>query len=373
MVTPTVGAAIFIGRERDSAQEKLVDRALRASAIDLIGALHAQGFRPVVLAGPDLNWAPDNLPTVRDIDAGVFHFGARLAAMIECHAMSSVVYFGAGSAPLLSTDALGAVRDALSQLGEEQSPRVAVTNNLHSSDWVGISRASDALGVIRQADRDNSLAWMLQESQRYSVQVLADARTSSGMDLDTPTDLAVARMHPHCPPHLADALRDPLLDRIPVARIVDVIARDGSRVALIGRVAPLAWQALSDATQAWIRVYSEERGMVASERLARGEVRTLIGTMVDVLGPDAFFEELAAVADVALIDTRVMMAASGHFPAAADRFASDLFLVEAIKDGWLRAFTAAAAGASLPVLLGGHGVVAGGLYALADVVRQRRR
>lgn len=113
--------------------------------------------------------------------------------------------------------------------------------------------------------------------------------------------------------------------------------------------------------------------MVASERLARGEVQTLLGRMVDVLGPDAFFEELAAVADVALIDTRVMMAASGHYPDSADRFASDLFLVDAIKGDWLRAFTTAAVRASLPVLLGGHGVVAGGLYALADMVMQRRR
>lgn len=373
MSSSIVGAVIFVGWERDTPQEKLVDRALRASAIDLVGALHAQDFCPIVLVGPDLDWAPDDLPAIRDIDAGEFHFGARLAALIERYAFSSIVYFGAGSAPLLGVDALSAIRDALYQLGEAQLPGVAVTNNLHSSDWVGISRASDALGVIRMADRDNGLAWMLQESQRYSVQMLPGVRASSGMDLDTPTDLAIARMHPHCPPHLADALHDPLLNRIPVARIVDVIARDGSRVALIGRVAPLAWQRLSNATQAWIRVFSEERGMVASERLARGEVRTLLGRLVDVLGPDAFFEELATIADVALIDTRVMMAASGQYPDAADRFASDLFLVEAISDAWLRAFTAAAARAAFPVLLGGHGVVAGGLHALADLVIQRRR
>lgn len=350
-----------------------MDRALSASALDLVGALHAQGFRPIVLAGPDLDWAPADLPIVRDIDTGTFHFGARLAGLIERHAFSSVVYFGAGSAPLLNADAFGAIHAALTPVGEQQSFRVALTNNLHSSDWVGISRASDALSVIRQAERDNSLAWMLQESQRYSIEVAPGARASSGMDLDTPTDLAIVRMHLKCPQHLADTLRDPLLDRIPVARVVDVIARDGSRVALIGRVAPFAWHALSNATQAWIRVFSEERGMVASERLVRGDVRTLLGRMVDILGPDAFFEELAALADVALIDTRVMMAARGHYPDAADRFASDLFLVEAINDDWLRAFTASAARASLPVLLGGHGVVAGGLYALADVVMQRRR
>jgi len=47
--------------------------------------------------------------------------------------------------------------------------------------------------------------------------------------------------------------------------------------------------------------------------------------------------------------------------------------VESIADPWLRDFTTAAANAPIPVLLGGHGVVAGGLYALAEIVTARRR
>lgn len=112
--------------------------------------------------------------------------------------------------------------------------------------------------------------------------------------------------------------------------------------------------------------------MVASERLDRGEVRSLLGKLVALLGPDGFFEELAQVADVALIDTRVLMASAGAYPSDADRFASDLFLIDDIEDPWLRAFTAAAARAPLPVLLGGHGIVAGGLYALAGIVADHR-
>jgi len=257
--------------------------------------------------------------------------------------------------------------------GSQIPGHIALTNNLHSSDWIGISHAQDAVAIIRQAQRDNSLAWMLQQNWEFDVRVLSGVRPSSSMDLDTPSDLAIVRHHPECPPHLAEALRDRLLERIPIEAVIDVAARDGGRVALVGRVSPLAWQALSKATQCWIRVYSEERGMVASERMSKGEVRSLLGRMLELVGPQAFFDELANVADAVLLDSRVMMVASGHYAPNAERFASDLFLVNEIRDPWLHAFTEAAAHAPIPVLLGGHTVVAGGLYALTDIIAARRK
>jgi len=110
--------------------------------------------------------------------------------------------------------------------------------------------------------------------------------------------------------------------------------------------------------------------MVASGRLARGEVRTLIGELIRCQGPQAFFRTLAQMTDAAIIDSRPLMAAAGRWPGAADRFASDLFLVDAIEDGWLRDFTAAAREAPIPVLLGGHGVVAGSLHALVEIIEK---
>lgn len=377
MQMQNVGAVIFAGPERESPQEQLVDRAIRASVLDLIAALHEQGIQPVIVAGPDLRWLPDGVQVVRDVDRDVFHFGTRLADLVEQYQLSPVIYFGAGSTPLLNIDLLGLLHGMLYQSEYGQGSRIpshiALTNNMHSSDWVGVSHARDALSIMRSADRDNSLAWMLQENWEYDVRVLSGVRPSSSMDLDTPADLALVRLHPQCPPHLSSTLHDPLLDRVPVEAVLDVAARDGGRVALIGRVSPRAWGELSKVTQAWIRTYSEERGMVASGRLARGEVHSLLGRLLALLGPAGFFEELARMVDAAIIDTRVLMAAQGHYPSAADRFASDLFLVDSIADEWVRSFTAAAANAPIPILLGGHGVVAGGLYVLSEVIAERRR
>lgn len=53
-------------------------------------------------------------------------------------------------------------------------------------------------------------------------------------------------------------------------------------------------------------------------------------------------------------------------PSASDRFYSDLLRVDEIADPTVREFTRAAANAKIPVLLGGHSLVAGGLWALID-------
>ena len=53
------------------------------------------------------------------------------------------------------------------------------------------------------------------------------------------------------------------------------------------------------------------------------------------------------------------------WPAAEDRYASDLLLADAIADPWLRALTASARDATIPVVLGGHSLVGPGLRLVA--------
>jgi len=364
-----LGAVIMVGQGGASAAERLVQRAVQASALDLIDALAAGGVAPIVVAGPALDWLPDDAPVVRDLDRAPFAFGPRLAEIVERVGVRSMLYFGGGSTPLLPRAEVARLAEALRAA---RDGRVAITNNLHSSDWLGLTDAQAVRPTLRAAPRDNSLAWMLQQERGYAVQIWQGPSAASGLDLDTPADLALTRAHPLCTDRLRAVLGDPLLDRIPVEALVAIAARDGSRLALIGRVAPGPWQALSRAGQSWIRAFSEERGMVASERLARGEVRSLIGRLLALLGPVGFFRELADVCDAAVLDTRVLMAAAGHYAPDADRFASDLLLPDAIADPWLRAFTQAAADSPIPLLLGGHGAVSGGLYVLADGVAARR-
>lgn len=371
MSAPEVAAVIMIGPAGKSVGEQLLARAVRAAAADLIAMLSARGVVPVIVAGPEPPVADEGIPYLHDPDQGTFHFGERLAGLVERYSLRAVMYFGAASAPLLPGEIVEQVRAIL--LGAQSAgARVALTNNLHSSDWVAFTVGDGTVSLLRRVNRDNSLAWVLQQEGNYRVICPLAAHPEWAFDLDTPADLALVREHHLCPPRLRLVCQDDLLDRIPVHRLVNILARDGSRAALVGRVAPLAWHTLSQAGQCWIRVFSEERGMVASERLARGEVQSLVARFLEMIGPREFFVELARLADAAIFDSRVVMAALGHYPDTGQRFASDLFLPEAICDEWLREFTAAAHLAPIPLLLGGHNVVAGGLYVLADLVSRRR-
>ena len=57
------------------------------------------------------------------------------------------------------------------------------------------------------------------------------------------------------------------------------------------------------------------------------------------------------------------------WPPAEDRFASDLLLPDRVADPWLRDLTASAAGARIPVALGGHTLVGPGLRLLLRTSR----
>ena len=360
-----IAAIIMVGPAGPTPLEQLLNRALRAAAGDLIDTLRSANIAPIIVASPGGDWLSTLPGVVRDDDppGAPFHFGQRLAGLITRYRLEGVIYFGGGSAPLLDADTARALADALD---EGRAHALALTNNVHSSDWVGFTQAQRALPTISALDRDNSLAWLLENQAGYTVRAL-----SAGIDIDTPTDLAILGLHPALKPRLAAVLGSEdaaPIRRIPLAAVIDVAARAESHLALIGRVAPLAWHALSQATRIWIRVFSEERGMVASGRVARGEARSLLGEIMEHGGPEALFDALANLVDAAIIDSRVLMAHHGRWPDPADRFASDTFDVDAIDDPWLRAFTAAAAGARIPVVLGGHGLVSGGLYTLAEIL-----
>jgi hypothetical protein len=368
---PKPAAIVMLGDGGSTPQEQLVTAAQRAATIDLIFLLKTVGISPVILCAPDLNWWPDDLHVWLAPDPAdrPFHFGTYLAEAIIANRLDHVLYFGGASAPLLD---LSMLRLLMELLNRAHHQRLAICNNLHSSDWVALTAAQESLAVIKAAHRDNSLAWMLREDGGYEIRVLTEIRQSTAFDLDTPSDLAMIRYHPECGLYLQRALANPLLDAVPVQQVLNILSRTGSHIALIGRVSPKAWQALNAVTQSWVRVFSEERGMVANERAERGEVKSLLGKLIELQGIAGFFNTLSNMVEAAIIDSRILMAHFDLKPSDADRFASDLFMVDAISDPWLRDFTAAAAAAPIPIILGGHSAVAGGLYLLSEILELRK-
>ncbi len=191
------------------------------------------------------------------------------------------------------------------------------------------------------------------------------------MDIDSPADLLVlegARGAPHLPlPDEEDAV--PVRDRL---RALRALARDpGAELLVAGRTSSADLRWLERNTRSRTRALIEERGLrTASAGMAIGRpnrrpARSVLGTLLERDGPGSLGAHVEALSDGALLDTRVLLAHrlgadERGWPSAEDRFASDLLLAGRIRDPWLAELTSSAAGASVPILLGGHGLVGPG-------------
>ena len=97
-----------------------------------------------------------------------------------------------------------------------------------------------------------------------------------------------------------------------------------------------------------------------------GKARSLLAYHLLEVGCERFFAEITEMVDAAFIDTRVIFAQLSQAPSRRDRFLSDSGRYEEIEDPFLRELTEGAARAAIPVALGGHSLVSGGLMALIE-------
>jgi hypothetical protein len=362
---------LMVGGGGQSDVERALSGAHRAAARDLLEMMLSTELSTdlidrVVVATDDASWGDTlaDLPIEVDLDSPgeTFHFGQRLVGLIERYDAQRVLYSGGASAPLLS---VGHWNEVLTRLAE--AGRLVLTNNLHSCDWVGFAPAREVASLVAREANDNAIAWVLAREGGMPVESLP-VSAATRFDLDTPADLLIAQRHPGIGPRLRRFLDElgweaPWLDAV-----LAEMCREGGSLAVIGRASATAWAALERATRCWVRVFAEERGMRASGRQEQGEVRSLLSDYLELVGFEGFFAELAALVEGALFDNRVILAARGLWPSAADRFNSDLYRWEKVEEPFLRRFTQAAAESGVPMVLGGHSVVAGGLMALVEVL-----
>ena len=142
-----------------------------------------------------------------------------------------------------------------------------------------------------------------------------------------------------------------------------------AQVFLSGRISSWTWRRMEINLPCQTRVVSEERGMRASGRETSGEVRSLLGMFADLAGVPGLIHALETTSDASFLDTRVLFAHMGLSPRRADRFASDALMPNDITDPWVRDLTQSAAEARIPFVLGGHSLIAGGIWALSERVR----
>jgi hypothetical protein len=305
-----------------------------------VGFLAAGATDVTVSAGP-----PDGLS-----------FGERLRSFVLSRRPAGLVVLGSGAIPLATV----ADRRAFVATAGSGEGRVALVNNRYSADVLAISAATN-LAALPDVATDNGLPRWLAETAGYEVTDLR-RRWRLGVDVDGPLDLVLIGDGPWLPDVPAGAV-----DRVSngLARVRAVARDPRGELIVAGRssAAGLAWLERNSAART--RALVEERGM----RTATGgqrPPRSVLGALVERDGPAALGDILSELGEAALIDTRVLLAHrlgvdEAGWPAAKDRFASDLLLHERVADPWLRDLTRSAAEAPIPVVLGGHTLVGPGL------------
>lgn len=329
----------IVGRVRLAAAQALVRRLGELLSVD----------RVVVATADAAPWTGFEAEVVIDPPEG-WHFGRQLAEIVRARSCERLLYFSAGSGFMLSDP-------ELEQLAESDParPACAVLNNFYSTDF-GLL-APPAPHVLAGLERDNPMGFRLWEAGYRCYELPRTA--GSQLDVDTPGELQLLACHPG----LSEEVRA-TLQGVPTraARaLLEILVTPASQLVVLGRIGGATVRQLEARAACRVRLVSEERGMEAEGRVAEGRVRSLLGLLGDRVGPSELVDAVCGLGDAVVWDTRVLMAHRKLWPRPEERFASDLLRPDEVSDPFLRAFTAACAGSEVPMLLGGHTLVSGGM------------
>lgn len=366
---PEVTLLIMTGIRQGSETERMMAAAREAITRDLIErSSQVAGIHQVVLSTNSsqlAKWAEScQVHVEMDAPGRPFHFGQRLRELAEKYHAQGLLYLGGGSGALLGTT-------DISQLVARvrSTERILLTNNLYSTDFAAFAPAA----LLHELDLpaiDNDLGWTLVERAGLANESLPRSAATL-LDVDTPTDLMILSQHPGTGPHTRAMLGSLSLDTSHLDAALQVLMDRNGEVVVAGRASASLWEYLERSTACRVRMLAEERGMRASGRQKRGKVRSLLGFHYQQVGPARFFEHLTELGQAAFLDSRVLFAHLGLWPSASDRYNSDLRRPERIENQQIREFTEQALRAPIPVVLGGHSLVSGGMYALVEAAQSR--
>jgi len=362
IIMKRTGAIIFHPPAGDSAVEQMVGSGREASACDLIQSLQSLVSTLVVACSPDSSNVFESLGAhVTAIeDAEEFHFGKTLKQIIRKYDLESIVYFGSGSGTLMTTSQMEDIVNFAQRTETE-----ALFNNFYSCDFAVFTDTSSLLR-LSLPERDNGIGFVLADSgvNCYSL----PRSLESQFDLDTPIDLLLLKEAGRAGPQLHEFLIRQSFDYPSLQRVSELLIERTALVYLVGRVSPVTWQTFEQQVACRTAGMIEGRGMKAyADRQP-----PLLSNLFRKDGFGDFFNALENSADAAIIDSRPLLARNGVLPSPHERFSSDLYRVSELTDPVWIEFTQQASDCSIPILLGGHSLVSGGLYLLSEICWKER-
>jgi hypothetical protein len=352
---------VFSGGMRNTAVERMVAGARDAAALDTLASGLATGAFARALLVTDNNALAAKVPAGVDVDLddGRFSFGPRLRRLVAEREIRRPFYVGGGSIPLLSGAELAALAERLTAAEE-----TVISNNFYSADFVAWT-PGNAIESLPEIPSDNRLPQLF-HAEAGLPHWETERTIASQFDIDTPNDLAVLKLYLGGGPYLRRYIDAQEIDLARYELAMAQFLIPGGMVLVAGRVGSSTWQYLERETACRIRVLSEERGMQADGREQSGSVRSVLGYYLERAGAAGLFQMLAELGDGVFFDTRVLLAHARVDASRADRFLSDLGRWQEIENPFLREFTRASGDVAVPIVLGGHSLVAGGIMALVQ-------
>lgn len=342
----------------ESLGERIVEGGREASTEDLATMLKKAGMEQTFLLTRSTalaeRFSKRGVATILTGNETPFHFGKTLQRVIAKEALDGLLYFGSGAGGLLTVEQIARLISFASRV--EQG---ALFNNFYSCDFCAIAGAERLLS-IDLPKIDNALGFVLADHGIPSFSLPRSVETQ--FDIDTPTDLVLLAAAERGGAAMREFLAAQSLTHSMLEDLLTVLTDRSAHLTLIGRMNPTSWAHFEGEIACRTNAYSEGRGMRA---YPDGKAPLLSSTFKE-MGDDSFFDRLARSTDAAIIDTRPLLAATEPLPPPNDRFASDLLHPELVEDPLWKAFTQAAIDSRIPILLGGHSLVSGGLYLLAE-------
>lgn len=364
---PPVSAVIFEGgRPRTSIEEEMATLR-KAVVLDTVETLfRCGGVDQVILCTNfrDLAEEAAALGAQVDFQTRRFRFGRRLLDVVERYRLARVIYLGGAAAPLFREEDWCSLAERL-----RRGRNVVLQNNVQSPDIIAFNPA-EALFRIPAPASDNELGLALQ--QVGLERILLPNSPRANFDVDTPTDALILRYSRRAGWRTMRVLDRLAWDDTVIRRAHQVMATPGAELVVAGRVGPAVVTYLNTNLPLRVRVFSEERGMKALGRQRRGQVVSLLGFLCERVGTREFFSLLAQCGQAVILDSRVLFAHWKKEFDDWDRFHSDLGRYELVRDGGLAEFTRAARECPIPVVMGGHCLVSGGLWLLAEMLVARQ-
>jgi len=366
MGSQAVGAVLTHGSMGQTPEEQFVERARLAVLSAHVKSLRAAGVDLVAVATDSAPFLQTRLTQRPDHWIATSHtgfdFGEMLKGAVSSLSLSACIYVGSGAGPLLRYDDYRLlVANAKNPSGE------VLLNNLYSTDFASIAQAQRLLG-LRLPRIDNALGILLTDQGVSCRSLPRNLRTQ--YDIDTPTDVLLLQAISWQPEELR-SVSDSGFDLAAIEAVLETLTERSGRLWLYGRINPTTWSWFQDRTACQTAGVVEGRGL-RSYRDAAATICQTCGSAFAEGGWEQFFDSLAKQASAAVLDTRPLLAIGTDTATTADRFRSDLLRASRIGDHRWMAFTRAARDASLPVLLGGHNLVSGGLYLLGRACWKRR-